>query len=253
MSADPDHPVRYPGAGSHHRHRRTRIQTFVVPAASVTLTRSSRTRVPSRRAKSRVPSPRVYAAWLTGLGYTVHLVDPVPLHVEQAAARGGFSASLGDARRLTEPDESYDAVLMLGPLYHLVERADRLRALGEARRVVRRGGFVVAAAISRHASVFDGYLRGIIDEPYFETLVREVVRSGEHRNPDRHPRFSPPRTSTRSESSRPRSRRAACTSTRSSRLRGCCTGVPVSGNGSPTRAGASSSSRSWTRWSTTRT
>lgn len=88
MSADPDHPVRYPGAGSHHRHRRTRIQTFVVPAASVTLTRSSRTRVPSRRAKSRVPSPRVYAAWLTGLGYTVHLVDPVPLHVEQAAARG---------------------------------------------------------------------------------------------------------------------------------------------------------------------
>src|ERR1017187_5019666 len=50
-------------------------------------------------------------SWLAGRGYQVHLVDPVPLHIEQAAAAGGFSAGLGDARDLAEADSSYDAVL----------------------------------------------------------------------------------------------------------------------------------------------
>jgi SAM-dependent methyltransferase len=96
---------------------------------------------------------------------------------------------IGDARRLDEPDASYDVVLMLGPLYHLVRRDDRLRALGEARRVVRPGGLLVVAAISRYASAFDGYLRGIVDEPVFEGVIREDLRSGQHRNPDNNPRF----------------------------------------------------------------
>lgn len=46
-------------------------------------------------------------------------------------------------------DDSFDAALLLGPLYHLVERRDRLRAWAEAIRVVRPGGWVFAAGISR--------------------------------------------------------------------------------------------------------
>jgi len=124
----------------------------------------------------------VYASWLATRGYEVHLVDPVPLHIEQAAAVGGFSAALGDARHLVETDESYDAVLLLGPLYHLVERADRLLALREAGRVVRVGGVILAAAISRYASSFDGFFRGFADEPGFAELIHEDLRSGQHRN-----------------------------------------------------------------------
>src|SRR6185436_3267742 len=70
--------------------------------------------------------PGRYAIWLTERGYRVHLVDPVPLHVEQAreAARvlpGGAlaGAEVGDARALNLADSSADAVLLLGPLYHL--------------------------------------------------------------------------------------------------------------------------------------
>jgi SAM-dependent methyltransferase len=71
--------------------------------------------------------PGAYAAWLVDEGYQVQLVDALPLHVEQAAAaaRGrdpSFTASLGDARSLTQDDSSCDAVLMLGPLYHITER-----------------------------------------------------------------------------------------------------------------------------------
>jgi ubiquinone/menaquinone biosynthesis C-methylase UbiE len=70
----------------------------------------------------------VYAGWLARLGYEVHLIDPVPKHVEQARAASArqtdhpvASIRLGDARRLELPDQSVDAVLLLGPLYHLTE------------------------------------------------------------------------------------------------------------------------------------
>ena len=91
----------------------------------------------------------VYASWLSGRGYQVHLIDPVPLHREQAMADGRFSVASGDARHLAEDDGSYDAVLLLGPLYHLTDRTDRVGALAEARRVTRPGGIVAAAVISR--------------------------------------------------------------------------------------------------------
>src|SRR5262245_49385941 len=54
--------------------------------------------------------PGAYAHWLEGLGHDVVLVDPMPLHVEQARAtlRRG-TARVGDARRLEDGDGAYDA------------------------------------------------------------------------------------------------------------------------------------------------
>ncbi|MEK8110257.1 class I SAM-dependent methyltransferase [Micromonospora sp. M12] len=46
-------------------------------------------------------------------------------------------AEVADARALPDADDEYDAALLLGPLYHLVRRADRLQALREAVRVTR--------------------------------------------------------------------------------------------------------------------
>jgi hypothetical protein len=61
------------------------------------------------------------------------------------------------ATRATCP--TADAVLLLGPLlgplYHLVEREDRLAGLREIQRVLRPGGLVWGAAISRFASLCD--------------------------------------------------------------------------------------------------
>jgi SAM-dependent methyltransferase len=131
----------------------------------------------------------VYASWLAGRGYQVHLIDPVPLHVEQAAAAGGFTAARGDARDLAEPAASYDAALLLGPLYHLTERPDRLAALAGACRAVCSGGIVAAAVISRYASTFDGFFRGFLDKPGFAALMTEDLRTGQHRNPAGHPEF----------------------------------------------------------------
>jgi SAM-dependent methyltransferase len=129
----------------------------------------------------------VYAKGLAESGYQVLLIDPVPLHVELASALDGVQARLGDARDLAEPDASTDAVLLLGPLYHLLNREDRLQAFREARRVLRPGGVVLAAAISRYASSFDGFFRGFIDRPGFTSLLTEDQRTGQHRNPQDQP------------------------------------------------------------------
>jgi SAM-dependent methyltransferase len=137
--------------------------------------------------------PGAYAFWLAELGYEVHLSDPVPLHVEQAlarsreAARPLATAVVGEARELEQADESVDGVLMLGPLYHLTERVERIRALTEARRVLRSGAPLVAAGISRFAPVVDGLRKEFLLDPEFETIVERDLRDGQHRNPSRRP------------------------------------------------------------------
>jgi SAM-dependent methyltransferase len=138
----------------------------------------------------------VYALPLAARGYQVHLVDPVALHVTQALAASGrqpaaplASAVVGDARRLDRPDACADAVLLLGPLYHLTERADRLATLAEARRVLRPGGVLAAAAISRLACTLDGLLRGSLDEPAFAAIAQRDLRDGQHRNPTGRPEW----------------------------------------------------------------
>ena len=114
----------------------------------------------------------------------MHLVDPVPLHVEQArAASNGYSAALGDACGLREPDASADAVLLLGPLYHLTDRGDRLLALAETRRIVRPGHMIFAAAISRFASLLDALWWRELGDPEHARVIERDVLEGRHDNP----------------------------------------------------------------------
>ena len=131
-----------------------------------------------------------YACWLAKVGYEVHLMDPVDLHIEQAKEASDrqpehpiASVSLGDARELRFSAESADAVLLLGPLYHLIDKSERLLALGEAYRVLRNDGFMFAAGISRFASMLDSFFEDRFKDPVFRDLVRDDLETGYHRNP----------------------------------------------------------------------
>ena len=128
--------------------------------------------------------PGRYALWLASLGYQVEHRDLVPLHVEQLTAEAaevpGIHTAVGDAQDLDLPDASVDAVLLLGPLYHLTDRAERVRALRECARIVRPGGPVFAAAISRWAPRIDGMLRDRIylASPAALDLIDQIDRTG---------------------------------------------------------------------------
>jgi len=136
-----------------------------------------------------------YACPLASLGYTVHLLYPVPLHVKQAldasrrSARPLASAAVGDARKLPWAAASADAVLLLGPLYHLTAREERVLALREARRVLRPGRMLFAAAVSRYASLIDGLWRQLVEDPAFQAILQGDLRDGQHRNPTGHPMY----------------------------------------------------------------
>jgi SAM-dependent methyltransferase len=139
--------------------------------------------------------PGGYACWLAKQGYEVHLVDPVPLHVEQAAAASQAQPDhpiaelrVGDARHLDRAEDSVDVVLMLGPLYHLTERNERIAALQESYRILRRGGIIFAVAISRYASTLHGMIDGNMDPDFIKIASRDL-REGQHRNPNEHPAY----------------------------------------------------------------
>jgi SAM-dependent methyltransferase len=130
-----------------------------------------------------------YALWLAQAGYSVHLLDPVPRLVAEAQRRSAgatrplVSCRIGDARALELPGDTADVVLLLGPLYHLTDPGDRARSLHEAARVLKPGGWLFAAAISRWASALDGLARDLLQDPGFVRIVEQDLRDGQHRNP----------------------------------------------------------------------
>jgi ubiquinone/menaquinone biosynthesis C-methylase UbiE len=134
--------------------------------------------------------PGAYASPLARGGYDVHLIDLLALHVQQAHQQalsngdGRFGVVQGDARQLPIMAESQDAVLLMGPLYHLTDEEDRLKALAEASRVLRPEGRVIVTAISRFASLLDGLVEGWLDRPPYRTIVERDLAEGQHRNPD---------------------------------------------------------------------
>jgi SAM-dependent methyltransferase len=76
-----------------------------------------------------------------------------------------------------------DGVILAGPLYHLPERAERLRALAEAHRVLRPGGVVLAFGITRYAGLVYAITRGLVHDPDAFRMVRDEVRTGHRRDP----------------------------------------------------------------------
>jgi SAM-dependent methyltransferase len=122
---------------------------------------------------------------LAGRGYRVELFDPVPTHITQAAvasealpAEQQFVVEQGDARSIPRDDASADVILLLGPLYHLVDATDRARALGEASRLLKPGGLLIAAGISRFAWLMDAYRKQIAASLEIQASITFSVRTG---------------------------------------------------------------------------
>ncbi|HEY2792809.1 MAG TPA: class I SAM-dependent methyltransferase [Micromonosporaceae bacterium] len=106
--------------------------------------------------------PGRYAEWLLDRGQRATLADLSPNLLEIARRRGRIEdIAETDARDLSAwADDAFDAVLALGPFYHLTEAADRDRATAEILRVTRPGGLVAIAMMPWYA-----YLRRTISAP----------------------------------------------------------------------------------------
>lgn len=114
-----------------------------------------------------------YSVALAREGFTVTAVELLRHNLDQLAKKldGTEPITLlqGSALDLSAfPDGSFDVTLLLGPMYHLYTRDDRLRALREAVRVTKRGGYILAAYCMNDPTVVQyvfgqGHVREILD------------------------------------------------------------------------------------------
>ena len=137
-----------------------------------------------------------YSGWLAEEGHNVTMIELAPTAVEYAVTnmKAEYTAKTGDARKLELPDDSADIVLMMGPLYHLTNKADRSRALSEGYRVLKKGGLIIAAGISRFSSATwalskYGRENNFIDDDIYMNMIMQEMGTGEHRRPEEYPFF----------------------------------------------------------------
>jgi S-adenosylmethionine-dependent methyltransferase len=123
---------------------------------------------------------------LTSVDLSATLLDECRHNIELEGLGKQVRFAVADARdlgRITE--RGFDAVLLVGPLYHLVEKADRMGALKEVSDRLRKGGVIFSSFISRFGIMGD-LMRNTprwIDD---QTEVRSLMRKG--RRPDSYPR-----------------------------------------------------------------
>lgn len=119
-----------------------------------------------------------YSVPLAEEGYDVTAVELVKHNLARLKAKGSpVKAYQGNAMKLKRfEDNSFDLVLVFGPMYHLHEKEEKLKALSEAKRVVRPGGVILVAYIMNEYSVItyafkerhikEGITNGMLDEAY---------------------------------------------------------------------------------------
>ena len=136
-----------------------------------------------------------YAFWLQEAGHNVSLLDLSPKNIELAneySQQTGIrltKCGTGDAKKLDFGAEQFDMVLLLGPLYHLIKKEERVKALAEAKRILKPKGFILSAVISRYASLFDGFKRDLIIDDRFEKILVDDLNTGVHLNKTDNPEY----------------------------------------------------------------
>lgn len=132
-----------------------------------------------------------YAYWLASLGYEVYLYDLAEEHIRLAGALAHDAPAplrgmeVADARSIPRPDASADAILLFGPLYHIVEAEERRRCLDECRRLLKPGGKLITTNITcfatalKYTECYD--TKPALDDDAHYRMIESTVRTGLHR------------------------------------------------------------------------
>ena len=118
-----------------------------------------------------------YSHALARMGYRVDAVELIHHNIDlfRANTQPGEQITIhqGNAKDLHFiSDETYDLVLLLGPMYHLFTVEDQLQALSEALRVTKQDGILMAAYCGNDATMVQYcFGRGMLREQRYRELV----------------------------------------------------------------------------------
>ncbi|MDX3277012.1 MULTISPECIES: methyltransferase domain-containing protein [Streptomyces] len=159
--ADPEREWQRTRSGPYHR-----LETEVIHQQVLAGLR------PGSRILDIGSGPGVHALQLARHGHMVALSDLSANSLNSARARfrqAGLEGHLlgtqhGPAQHLTPPPGQFDAVLMFGPLYHLLDDADALEAVRRAATALAPGGQLHAIFLTRTSVLRDLLKRGRFTE-----------------------------------------------------------------------------------------
>lgn len=142
-----------------------------------------------------------YAWWLTSLGYEVHLFDlsetNIRMSAELACEYPGYhlkSSEVCDARSIPRADRSADAVLLMGPLYHITEYGERICAIKESHRLLKDNGILFSAALTPYSVLLHCITvyrlegrkkKSALDSPACMAMIERELHDGCHINPEK--------------------------------------------------------------------
>ncbi len=123
---------------------------------------------------------------VTAVDLSTELLKRCQENIENAGLGKQVQYVVADARNLSSiAEKDYDAVLLMGPLYHLVEEEDRQLALQQVYERLRTGGILLSAFISRYGMLGD-LMKKIPEWIEDKAEVRSVMERG--KDPDDYPR-----------------------------------------------------------------
>lgn len=141
-----------------------------------------------------------YSWWLSSLGYEVHLFDLSATNIRMSRELAGTypdcalaASEVADARRIPRDDNSADAVLLMGPLYHITDYDERIAAVRESRRLLKDNGVLFTAALTPYSvllynitvySPFGENKRSYLEDSGFLAMIERELTDGCHINPD---------------------------------------------------------------------
>ena len=141
-----------------------------------------------------------YSWWLASLGYEVHLFDLFPKNIEMSKELATeypncslASAIVCDAINVPKADKSADAILLMGPLYHIADYNERIATIKESRRLLKDNGVLFTAALTPYSVLLYNITvytplgdtpNKTLEDPNFIKMVERELADGHHINPD---------------------------------------------------------------------
>ena len=113
-----------------------------------------------------------YSKYFFDLGYDVTAVELVKHNLRQIEDKG-INAMLANAKDLSKiKDNTYDITILFGPMYHLITMDEKIKALSEAKRITKPGGYIfISYCMNEYAIITHGFIDGNIKESIKDGLL----------------------------------------------------------------------------------
>lgn len=130
-----------------------------------------------------------YSLYFENKGYDVTAIELIKhnMRVIESKLKKGHVYQGNAINLFKETDETYDIVLLLGPMYHLISYEEKLKALNEAKRVLKKGGILFVAYIMNDYAILT---HGFKERNILNSLTENKIDENYHITPKENDLYS---------------------------------------------------------------